>query len=140
MSNIDFSKLRALIEVDDTFNILKEKYKEIEVDLLSWRENPTCSCGKRVHEFFNKTCEDQNEMDFLNNMFELDKVKEKIEIEKQKASQLPPNMTDYRGKVFTVGKTDEDWWNFWQKIIQDKAAYRTFSLLEKEDYLKIYFL
>jgi hypothetical protein len=136
MSNIDFGKLRALIEVDDTFNVLKEKYKEIEIDLLSWRDNPTCSCGKRVHEFFNKTSEDQNEMDFLNKMFELDKVKEKIEMQKQ----IPPNMTDYRGKVFTVGKTDEDWWNFWQKIIKDKAAFRSFSLLEKEDYLKIYFL
>jgi len=49
-------------------------------------------------------------------------------------------MTDYRGKVFVVGVTDEDWANFWKKITLDKAAYRSFSIIAKEDYLKVYFL
>jgi len=147
---INFLNLRAAIELDETFNILKEKYKDIEVDLLSWRENPSCSCGQRVHEYFNKVynTEDAN---FLDEMFKNEKVQEKIkeitkprqvrrELSTPNSGQIPQEMTDYRGKIFVVGKTDEDWANFWKKIIEDRAAYRSFSVSEKEEYIKVYFL
>jgi hypothetical protein len=147
---INFLKLRAAIETEETFNTLKEKYKDIEIDLLSWRDNPSCSCGQRVHEFFNKIYNQNDDSVFLDELFKNEKIQEKIkEISKPRRrivdgssspSQLPPEMTDYRGKVFVVGKSDEDWANFWQKIISDKAAYRSFSLLEKEEYIKVYFL
>jgi len=51
---ISFLTLRAAVETPETFDILKEKYKNIEIDLLSWRDNPTCECGQRVSDFLLK--------------------------------------------------------------------------------------
>ena len=143
--------LRVAIDTPETFDILKEKYKDIEIDLLSWRDNATCECGQRVSAFFNKIYTQNEDAIFLDELFKNEKIQEKIkEINKNpprrvidgasNPAQLPPEMTDYRGKVFVVGTTDEDWANFWQKIMIDKAAYRSFSVIAKEDYLRVYFL
>jgi hypothetical protein len=147
---IDFLSLRASIETDEIFETLKQKYTEIEVDLLSWRNNPSCACGKRVFDFFSKIYqEDEGQAKFLDSLFQEEKVKEKAReltqakrkvVTQQDIPQVPPEMTDYRGKIFTVGKSEEDWSNFWKKINEDRAAYRTFSLIDAGEYLKVYFL
>ena len=45
-NTINFTTVRALVEISANFDLLKNKYPEIEVDLISWKENPNCECGQ----------------------------------------------------------------------------------------------
>jgi hypothetical protein len=150
MNNFEPINVRALIETDKTFDILKDKYKEIELDLVSWRENPTCECGNRVMKFFEELFQNEDAKNFINELSKDEGVENKKKQILEKFSQRkkvidpngppPPDFTDYRGKVLVVGKNDEDWANLWNKIVEEKAVFRNFSIVETPEYLKVYFL
>jgi len=150
MNNFEPINIRALIETDKTFDILKDKYKEIELDLVSWRENPTCECGNRVMKFFEGLFQNEDSKNFINELSKDEGVENKKKQILEKFSQRrkvvdpngppPPDFTDYRGKVLVVGKNDEDWANLWAKIVEEKAVFRNFSIVETPEYLKVYFL
>jgi|LauGreDrversion2_6_1035139.scaffolds.fasta_scaffold01159_1 hypothetical protein len=140
---IDFTTIRALIEIPDIFDSLKNKYPEIEVDLLSWKDNPDCTCGQRVNNFFTEKYSIEEDKNFLDELINREEVKSKTEqiTKDQIQNGIPPNMTDYRGRVFTVGIKEEDWLDFWNnKVVQDRAAYRSFSIINNGNELKVYFL
>ena len=142
-NTINFTTVRALVEISANFDLLKNKYPEIEVDLISWKENPNCECGQRVHKFFIEKYSIEEDKIFLDNLINNEELKQKIEeiTRSQIHDQIPPNMTDYRGRVFTVGTKEEDWLDFWNnRVVQDRAAYRSFSVINHANELKVYFL
>jgi hypothetical protein len=140
---INFTTIRALIEIPEIFDSLKRKYPEIEVDLISWKDNPNCTCGQRVNNFFIEKYSIEEDKIFLDHLMNSEQVKLKTEeiTKEQIHSQIPPSMTDYRGRVFTVGLKEEDWLNFWNtRVVEDRAAYRSFSVVNNGNELKVYFL
>lgn len=151
----DFRKIRAIIDTPDALQTLISKYPEIEVDILSFKENPGCECGRRVHLFLDEKYSIDEDKVFIDSIMSQPDTKARYEgivrayenFEKSKvdkgeapAGQIPPNMVDLRGRVMQIGKTDEDWSNLWNQIIDTRGAYKSFSVLEKEDHLKVYFL
>lgn len=150
MNNFDPLSVRALIEMDRTFDILKEKYKELELDLVSWRENPTCECGGRVMKYFEGLFQNEESKRFIDGLLEDKEIENKKKQILEKLSKTrkvvdpngppPSDFTDYRGKVLVVGKNEEDWANLWKKIIEEKGVFRNFSIVENPEYLKVYFL
>lgn len=150
MKNFEVIQVRSLIETDKIFEILKEKYKELELDLISWRENPNCECGNRIMIFFEGLFQNEESKKFIDELLADKDVENKKKEILEKFSPRrrvvdpngppPPDFTDYRGKVLVVGKSEEDWANLWKKIIEEKGIFRTFSIVESPEYLKVYFL
>jgi len=137
---------------DTFFNSLKNKFPDILADLVSSRDNPNCSCRNRVRVYLSpKTVTEASYFEDLLNNEEIKKLIEenKTEIEKNQSIITGPIMPmpsqinmflSSGGKVFKIGKEEQDWKNLCQKIQNDKLLFRSFSILEKEDHLLIYFV
>jgi len=44
------------------------------------------------------------------------------------------------GRIFEIGKTEEDWKNLAKKLSEEKINFKSFSVVEKEDKLVVYFI
>ena len=44
------------------------------------------------------------------------------------------------GRVFEIGKTEQDWKNLCKKLELEKVMFKSFSVVEKEDKLVVYFV
>jgi len=137
---------------DVFFNSLKEKFPDILADLVSSRDNPNCSCRNRVRSYLSpKTVTEVVYFEDLLNNQEIKKLIEenKKDIEQSQSQIHYPMMPIVNqqnmflttgGRVFKIGKDEEDWKNLCKKIQNDKLLFRSFSILEKEDHLLIYFV
>jgi hypothetical protein len=105
---------------------------EIYADIESASTNPNCSCRGRVENYVNSNREKCAK--FLNessseikSLINLQDIEEKYKF------------VIYNGKVERVKFTE--WNNFSQKLNNDRAMYRQFSLLRVDDeYVDVFFL
>ena len=142
--------LDILVKNEKIFEALKNKYPEILADLTSAKFNPTCSCRSRVSAFLNKkyTEDDKDFIDFLLNMEEIKESKEKMDsIIKEKEAKLEQeNQQNNDPKdvgvthIYQVPKGPKAWEDFNKFVNERGIPFRSFSILEKPDYLEIYFL
>ena len=44
------------------------------------------------------------------------------------------------GRVFEIGKSEEDWKNLAKKLSDEKISFKSFSIIEKENKLVVYFI
>ena len=138
---------------DTLFNSLKDKFPEILADLTSSRNNPNCSCKNRVKAHLQSKI--ATEQDYFNNLINNEEVKKLTQekIEEIKKTQTPnnpmenhmqmmhPNMfRNSGGRIFEIGKTEEDWKNLAKKLTEEKINFKSFSVVEKEDKLVVYFI
>ena len=142
----------TFIKNDTLFNSLKDKFPEILADLTSSRNNPNCSCKNRVKAHLQSKL--QSEVEYFNNLLNHEEVKKIIEEKNTEiqATQLKDPMEEYMkimrenmfknsgGKIFEIGKTEEDWKNLAKKLSEEKINFRSFSVVEKEDKLVVYFI
>jgi hypothetical protein len=143
----------TFIKNDTFFNSLKDKFPEILADLTSSRNNPNCSCKNRVKAHLQSKL--ANEADYFNNLINNEEVKKLTEekAEEIKSSQVPTNPMENHiqmiqqsmfknsgGRVFEIGKTEEDWKNLAKKLSEEKINFKSFSVVEKEDKLVVYFI
>lgn len=134
------------------FNSLKEKFPEILADLTSSRNNPNCSCKNRVKAHLQSKLQSENE--YFNNLLNNDEVKRIIE-EKQeeiKNTQFKDPMEEHMrmmrenmfknsgGRVFEIGKTEQDWKDLCKQLEIEKISFKSFSVVEKENKLVVYFI
>jgi uncharacterized protein YcbX len=138
----------TFIKNDTFFNSLKDKFPEIFADLTSSKNNPNCSCKNRVKAHLQSKIE--SEKDYFNSLLTQEDIINLIN-EKQeevKNTQIPmnlinPMMHPYKnsgGKVFEIGKTEEDWKNLCKRLEIERVSFRSFSIVEKEDKLVVYFI
>lgn len=140
------------IKNDMFFNSLKEKFPEILADLTSSRNNPNCSCKNRVKAHLQSKL--QSEVEYFNNLLNNEEVKKMIE-EKHaeiQSTQFKDPMEEHMkmmrenmfknsgGKIFEIGKTKEDWKNLCLRLELEKVYFKSFSVVEKEDKLVVYFV
>jgi hypothetical protein len=143
----------TFIKNDTFFNSLKDKFPEILADLTSSRNNPNCSCKNRVKAHLQAKL--ANEADYFNNLINNEEVKKLTEekAEEIKSSQVPNNPMEKHmqmmqqnmfknsgGVVFEIGKNEEDWKNLCKKLTDEKIGFKSFSVVEKEDKLVVYFI
>lgn len=138
---------------DVFFDSLKNKFPEILADLTSSRNNPNCSCKNRVKTHLVSKIE--SEEDYFNSLLAQENVINLIN-EKQeevKNTQIPMNpmmnpmmnqmMGLYKnsgGKIFEIGKTEQDWQNLCKRLEMERIVFKSFSVVEKEDKLVVYFV
>jgi hypothetical protein len=138
---------------DIFFNSLKDKFPEILADLTSSRNNPNCSCKNRVKAHLQGKI--ATEQDYFNNLINNEEIKKLLEekAEEIKASQVPSDPMENHfkimqenifknsgGRVFEIGKSEEDWKNLAKKLSDEKIGFKSFSVVEKEDKLVVYFI
>lgn len=122
-----------LIKDDSVFEEFKKDFPEILADLVTFKNNPNCTCRAKVFKFFNEKFEkDQNLMNkYIKNPDNLKQELSKIAISRQANS--------YSGKVMVIPKGEESWKNFSAEINKGKV-FRAFSVVEREGELAVYFL
>lgn len=143
----------TFIKNDGFFNSLKDKFPEILADLTSSRNNPNCSCKNRVKAHLQGKI--TTEEDYFNNLINNQEIKKLLEekAEEIKNSQMPTNAMEHHmqmiqqnmfknngGKIFEIGKSEEDWKNLAKKLSDEKINFKSFSVVEKEDKLVVYFI
>ena len=141
-----------LIKNDTFFNALKDKFPEIFADLISSKNNPNCSCKNKVKAYLAGKLESESE--FFNNLINNEPIKNLIETNKQEIvnsqtlNPMEQHMKMMRenmfknsgGSVFEIGKTQEDWKNLCKTLEEQKILFKSFSVVEKEDKLIVYFI
>jgi hypothetical protein len=143
----------TFIKNDVFFDSLKHKFPEILADLTSSRNNPNCSCKGRVKVYLQGKI--ITEQDYFNNLINNEEIKKLTQekAEEIKNSQAPTNPMEKHmqmmqqnmfrnsgGRVFEIGKTEEDWKNLAKKLSEEKINFKSFSVVEKEDKLVVYFI
>jgi hypothetical protein len=138
---------------DVFFDSLKDKFPEILADLTSSRNNPNCSCKGRVKSHLQGKI--TTEQDYFNNLINNEEVKKLTQekTEEIKKTQIPTNPMENHmqmmqqnmfrnsgGRIFEIGKTEEDWKNLVKKLSEEKINFKSFSVVEKEDKLVVYFI
>jgi hypothetical protein len=124
--------LPLLIKDDETFSRLTSDFPSILADLVTFKDNPNCSCRGRVLKFFTEHLEA--------NPGSLDQyVKDASEIsfKLQSLSEERAN-TNYAGKVFVIDKGEEAWAAFAGTL--PGKMFRMFSVAERDDKVVVYFL
>lgn len=124
--------LGIIIKDDSVFARLKTDFPDILADLTTFKTNPNCSCRSRVVKYFSdKLVENPNLLDqYVVNPQDLNN--QLMVIYNQRIQN------NYAGKVFTVGKTDSEWQAFAQSLAG--KTYRSFSVMDNGDSLKVYLL
>jgi hypothetical protein len=124
----------ALFVKDDTiFNSLQNDFTEILADLVSYKNNPNCSCKGRVNKFFADKLQENPQIlnkyitnpPFLQN--ELDKL------------SLTRQQNNYSGKIITIPKTEQAWQQLALEINRGKL-FRSFNVVERDNEIVVYFL
>ena len=143
----------TFIRNDVFFNSLKDKFPEILADLTSSRNNPNCSCKNRVKAHLQaKISAEESYFNSLINNEEIQKIIQE-KTEEIKNSQTPINPIENHmqmmqqnifknsgGRVFEIGKSEEDWKSLAKKLTDEKISFKSFSVVEKENKLVVYFI
>jgi hypothetical protein len=147
----------TFLKNENFFNSLKDKFPEILADLTSSRDNPNCSCKNKVKAHLGHK-NNTTEKDYFDNILKEQEFAEMLTENKTKIenSQLLPqnipfqhnsnvytpmmNSMNGRGRVFKIGKTAEDWEALSKKIAEKGIVFRSFSIVEKENELVVYFI
>lgn len=139
--------LDILVKNEKIFEALKSKYPDILADLTSSKFNPTCSCRGRVTAFLNKKYT-EGDKDFIDFLLNLDEIKEsklqvdeslkKMETERNKI--LSAARENSISNIYQVPKGPKGWEDFTKFVIEKNIMFRSFSVVEKNDYLEVYFL
>lgn len=142
----------TFVKNDTFFNSLKEKFPEILADLTSSRNNPNCSCKNRVKAHLQSKL--GAELEYFNNLLATEEIQKIIQEKEQeiKNTQFKDPMEEHMrimrenmfktsgGRVFEIGKTEQDWKNLCKRLEMERIGFKSFSILEKEDKIIVYFI
>jgi len=124
--------LPLLIKDDETFSRLTNDFPSILADLVTFKDNPNCSCRGRVFKFFTEYLEA--------NPGSLDQYVKDASVITLKLQSLAEERANnnYAGKVFEIDKGAEAWATFAGTL--PGKMFRMFSVAEREDKVVVYFL
>jgi hypothetical protein len=124
--------LPILIKNDETFNRLKNDFPSILADLVTFKDNPNCSCRGRVFKFFSEQLEINPTV-----LDQYIKDTNEITLKLQSLNEERAN-NNYAGKVFVIDKGEEAWATFAGTL--PGKMFRMFSVAERDDKVVVYFL
>ena len=114
------------------------------------------NCDYKSYDIFIFCCGPiiKNHSNF-NNLINNEEIKKLTQekAEEIKTSQVPTDPVEHHmkmmqqnmfrnsgGRVFEIGKSEEDWKNLCKKLELEKISFKSFSVVEKEDKLVVYFI
>ena len=124
--------LPILIKDDETFNRLKNDFSSILADLVTFKDNPNCSCRGRVFKFFTEQLEANP-----GSLDQYVKDASAITLKLQSLSDERAN-NNYAGKMFEIDRGSEAWAAFAATL--PGKMFRMFSVVERGDRVVVYFL
>lgn len=124
--------LPILVKDESVFEQLKADFPGILADLVTFKNNPNCTCRGRVFKFFTEQLE-QNK-DVLEKYVK-DPAALQAEIDQLVSQRVASN---YAGKIFEIQKGDQAWQVFAQSLVG--KAFRSFAVVERENTVAVYFL
>jgi hypothetical protein len=124
--------LPFLIQDPEVFNKMKNDFSAILADLVTFKDNPNCSCKGRVIKFFVEQIEA--------NPLALEKyIKDPLAVSaKLQTINDERQANNYAGRTFTIPKGEESWKNFSQEL--KGKMFKMFSVVERENEIVVYFL
>lgn len=139
----------VILRDDTIFNEIKKKYPELEIDLLSSRDNPNCECKQRVTNYLTTRLNIKEDETFLKGLIDSDNAKKlreeinenwKFIIEEETFKKQNVSLEfSSPGKIYKVEKSDEAWLEFVTKI-RSSLQFQNFSVVDKETHLEVYFI
>lgn len=133
--------LRILLEVDETYKTLQEKFPNLLDDLISAKTNPSCSCNKRIVEgLTNRYEESEEDKNLIEDIFAKPEIVEAIKSYDKVIQEWERKEKDFFGKVHIVGKSSEDWENFGNFARSQGLHIQGMSVIEKADNLEVRFI
>lgn len=124
--------LAFIIKDEDVFEQLKHDFPDILADLVTFKNNPNCTCRGRVVKYFTEQLE-KDQMVMNKYVKDLEALKAELN-----RLQLIKQTNNYSGKIFTIPKTEEAWSNFAMSL--HGKMMRSFSVVERENEVVIYIL
>jgi hypothetical protein len=113
---------------------LQNAFSEISADIASFKNNPQCSCARKVQSFIEQHYD--SVFNFLNNFFD-----KNTSLQQTINSIIEgSSFYDVSGKIFEINDTAEAYTDFFNRTIQDRFNFRGFSVTSKGDKLRIFFL
>jgi hypothetical protein len=124
--------LPILMQDDEVVKQLQNDFPNVLADLVTFKENPNCSCRGRVFKFFSEELE--------KNVSILDKYIKDPSLIAIKLQSLAEEraLTNYAGKIFVISKGEQAWKAFHATL--PGKTFRMFSVAEREDTVAVYFL
>ena len=131
--------VQALVNNNDTFEALKSRYTEMLADLVSFKNNPNCSCKARVNAFIaKKYMEIPEEKIFIDELIKNPDVVRSYDALSKIMTSRTGNIRNLSGQIFKVPKGDEGWAALSRDIAG--AMFRSFNVVDRGDYSEVYFL
>lgn len=127
-----FDALPILVHNDNIFHKLKNDFPEVLADLVSFKENPNCSCRNRLIKFFTEKLQTNPT---LLDLYVKDYPTLHDEINNATNLRLSNN---YSGKIIEIDNTAEAWQQLSTTMIGKN--FRSFSVIQKENKIIVYFL
>ncbi|NBW12811.1 MAG: hypothetical protein EBR82_32785 [Caulobacteraceae bacterium] len=92
-----------------------------------------------------------NEVNYFNDLINIEEIKKLISEKNEEIINSIPSKLSHLdqiynlhknsgGKIFQIGKTEQDWANLAKKITDERINFKSFSIIEKEDKLVVYFI
>lgn len=121
-----------LVRDDSVFEQMKTDFPDILADLVTFKNNPNCSCRGRVIKFFGDQLNQSPDI--------LDKyVKDADALNQELQTIVSSRIANtYTGKMFIIPKGEESWQNFAATLVG--KIFRGFSVVERDSSLVVYFL
>lgn len=124
--------LSFIVKDEVSFNQLQTDFPEILADIVTFKNNPNCSCKGRVVKFFTEQLEKDP---LVMNKYVKDPNALKTEMDRIRAERQSNN---YAGKMFVIPKGEESWRSFSATL--PGKMFRMFSVVERENEVVVYFL
>lgn len=125
--------LAVMIKDDEIFARMKSDHPQILADLLTFRENPNCSCRTKVSNYFSNKMESFGPNVILNYLEGKDGI---IRIIKDSIAFTESKILS--GKILRVKKGEKEWADFWKSC--SSKIFRSFCILDRGEELEVYFL
>ena len=137
--DINYFQARAMVEIDSISDILKLKYPEISEDMISWKSNRACACGKRFLDFLNKKYSEQDNKVFLESILgNAEVINKTAEIQKTQTEANQKRL--FSGKIIKIDKTPESWEELSSTLEKNRAIFKSFFITDLGDLLEVRFL
>lgn len=111
-----------------------ETFPESAADIATLASNPNCSCRFKVEKII------KDNTDKVFNLIK-DLYNENLSLQNTIDSIISnSSFQTASGKVFTIKKNSESWYNFYLKLVEEKFMFGNFSVVDRGDELDVYFL
>ncbi|NBP01164.1 MAG: hypothetical protein EBU90_13705 [Proteobacteria bacterium] len=139
----------VIVKNDNIFNKLKKIYPELEIDLISSKENPSCECKNRVINYLTIKLNIEKDRKIIEELIEDPSTKElRQTIDKdwefmlgEEAIRTEQYSYEFSAadRIYKVEKSDQAWKEFLVKI-RASLIFQSFSVVDKETHLEVYFI